>query len=578
MKKILWLTFIFTLLFVSHSFADYNLTAKPTGTTINATLVGGLNNYQYQLVVQTTPFDSTTTYSGKKPGAQAYISDPITFKRVVATPPLTTGTATWSIIGNKANTLYYIRVLEIPSTSAPAKYVTEQASVTTGAVTISFDTLKTEKVADGEVIVKGKITDQPFNPSQYKAILYFTKEVPRNGATTITSNTGAIQSSKTAALGGPEGINDDGTYYWHLSGLSPSTTYYIQQTISAGVNSKVGSIDHFDSSTGNIVASATDQVSYDKEHSYTLLSPFPNFSVLPDPDLCAQKIAANGGVRPANLPFCDMNDVINYFLKLLIGLSAVVLVFRLMYEGYVYMTSDMPFKLASSKGSFFAALGGLLLALTSYIILNTINPKLVNNNIGITQLAIGIDGDANIPTIFIPTGQMPKDIYCPGSGKSAAIAKIAQSYKGKVTYSQTNKSAAAQSDGYARLDCSSFVNTVLNCAGYKAGTDFINEGTSSIFGNSEKLSMSTDFVINGGSVSVKGKVLNPGDLVGWPPAGGAGHVLIYVGNATFMDSHGGAAGRQPGNAIGVYTATQIKTLYGGSAASKTINSIKRIPV
>ncbi len=405
MKKILWLTFIFTLLFVSHSFAaTYNLTAKPpTDNTITATLTGAIPGDIYKLVLQTENFTSST-YTGKTPTALDAATDPAV-KQASATGVETSATVTWTIPGNKANTTYYVRVLEAKGVTA--KYITDTSTITTKGVNILFDKLTTEK--DGnDIVVKGRITDKTYPLSKYKATLYFTKQVPPSGATTLSGGIGPINSRKTAAANGSEGINNgekqkstvningtssevevedagDGTYYWRLSSLSPSTTYYIQQTVSDGNNSVTGTIETFNSSTGNIVASSTDQASYDAAHSYKLLSGFPNFTVLPDPDLCAQQRAS--GLNPK---FCDMNDVINYFLKLLIGLSAVVLVFRLMYEGFIILTSDLPFKIASAKGSFFAALGGLLLAMSSYIILNTINPKLVNSTVGITQLTLGV--------------------------------------------------------------------------------------------------------------------------------------------------------------------------------------------
>jgi len=139
------------------------------------------------------------------------------------------------------------------------------------------------------------------------------------------------------------------------------------------------------------------------------------------------------------------------------------------------------------------------------------------------------------------------------------------------------KSAAAQSGGFAILDCSGWANTVLNCAGYKTPGDYINSGSTDIFAAGEKVNMKTDFVASGGAVSIKGKPLNPGDLVGWPkPAGGgAGHVILYVGGGRFMDSHSTSVA---GGAIGSYDAAKIQSLYGGSTPSKTITALKRTGV
>ncbi|MEO5646299.1 MAG: M15 family metallopeptidase [Candidatus Paceibacterota bacterium] len=393
MKKILWLTFIFTLLIVGRSFAAYNLTIeKPKEVTINATMTDALISDTYKLVLQTDAFPAGDTYSGKGPSAVTTI-DP-TIKRPTGASPLTTGTVTWSITGFKANTVYYARVVDFPAKGGDGKYITPTVSVKTAAASIPIDHLVTTLETSGSILVTGKINIDKvssFSPGSFKAELYYTQTPQADGAKSLTDARGPLHSENSK---GVEGINEDGTYQWRLNSLGPSAVYYIQQIVTLNGNSVNDAVGHFNSSTGNIISTTTDQASYNTQHSYTLLSGFPDLKVLPDPDLCAQQRATAAASGTAGPKFCDMNDVLNYALNLLIGLSAVMLVFRLMFEGYQYMMTDVPFLKASSKGAFFAALGGLLLAMTSYIILNTINPKLVsNNNIGPAQLAIGIQPD-----------------------------------------------------------------------------------------------------------------------------------------------------------------------------------------
>ncbi len=372
-----------------------------------------------------------------------------------------------------------------------------------------------------------------------------------------------------------------GNYYWVLGGLDSHTTYYAQQTIiSPDGQSGVGKIISFNGGTGAVISSSStfDPISGTNTNlnssDYNLLEPFPGLSVIPSAATCAQEEATatrNGTAQPV----CDVNGLLNYAMKLLIGLSGVVLVLRLMYEGYSYMVTDVPFLKASSKAGFFSALMGLMLALSAYVILNTINPKLVDETVNVAQLNIGVaGGDVDAPTQFLSKTQQLPNIICPGSGGSSVINQIAQSYVGKVTYSQAIPKGAVGSDGYQRLDCSGFANTVLQCAGFVQGKDYINSGSADIFGNSEKVNMSSGFVINGNDVLINNKVLNPGDLVGWTPSqgGGNGHVIIYIGNATFADSHSSSV---PGGAIGIYPAASLKNLYGGSKPIDTIQEVKR---
>ncbi|MEK7227949.1 MAG: hypothetical protein AAB681_01170 [Patescibacteria group bacterium] len=111
--------------------------------------------------------------------------------------------------------------------------------------------------------------------------------------------------------------------------------------------------------------------------SYRLLAPIPGMVALLDPELCQEQKITNPG------QICDINAFLNFILKLIIGLAAVVLVVRLIIEGYSYMITDTPFKKAAAKGAFKEALIGLVIALSSYLILNTINPRLVNNDVTI---------------------------------------------------------------------------------------------------------------------------------------------------------------------------------------------------
>jgi len=579
MKKILWLGIIFSLLFVGHSFAAASFTVSTSGTTINATLSGVTNlSDQYKLLIQTTALPATPPTVSVIPGD------------ISVQQPNAQGVVTWSIQNNTAGTTYYVGVEEIPQTIPPAVaaspiYPVVSKTVTTAQSTLFYSHLTTT-ASGSNVILQGAI-DPVKQPNYQSYAVYLAYSASADMSNPINPN---LQSVQAPVAGSPTGITDgsDGTgdpagnYYWVLSGLNPNTTYYARQTIVFNGQSVVDAIVAFNGGTGAVVSNSafnpiTGTSTNLNSTSYTLLSGFPGLTVLPSPQVCAQEQAA-ATAAGTNPPLCNVNDLLNYALKLLIGISGVVLVFRLMYEGYTIMTTDVPFLKASSKAGFFSALLGLMLALSSYIILNTINPKLVSESVNVAQLNIGIaGGDTNAPTTFVSTGQMPTNVYCPGSGRSSAVSQIAQSYKGHVTYSQTNKTALAGPDGNAVLDCSSFANTVLKCAGYVPGVDFINEGSASIFGSAESVNMNSGFTINGSSVLINNKVLNAGDLVGWTPSqgGGNGHVIIYIGNATFADSHSSST---PGGAIGIYSAATIQSLYGGSRANDIIHEVKRTPL
>ena len=164
-------------------------------------------------------------------------------------------------------------------------------------------------------------------------------------------------------------------------------------------------------------------------------------------------------------------------------------------------------------------------------------------------------------------------IYCPGSGGSAVIAAILNSYVGHVTYrygaghgTPPNGPFTADTSGYqcptgsgtlcntfcpsgtVCLDCSAFADTVLKCAGISSPA---GGGTGNLF-NSGAAEMITS--ISGSTVN--GKPLKDGDLLGWTStdnpgpnnADPTGHVVIYAAGS-FWDSHGGAKGRVPGQSV-----------------------------
>lgn len=431
MKKILWLGILLSILVTSHTFAAYTFNVPtPTSSTINATLSGATGSKSsFQLQVQTTPFSTTTPAVVLTPANIAGGIDPSIQK------PNAQGVATWSLSEN-SNTTYYVQVLEIPPSTIAKPvspvWATTAQTVKTAQLTLLFHHLKTTP-SGSSIIVEGWVdpVKQPGYQKYIVTLSYSTTPpsitAPKVLTSLIANN---LQSHQTADSNGPVGISSGtnvgygglnpnqnlaGSYYWVLPAPSTGTTYYLQQTITADpANIVVDEVETFNADSGTTLpftpSPGTAGTSQNlNPHIYTLLAPLPGFSSLPDPLECAAERAA--GKAPA---ICDVNDLLNYFMKLLIGLSGVSLVFRIMYEGFVIMTSDLPFKVASSKSALFTAVWGLLLALSAYLILNTINPQLVAENVGITQLSI--------VSTAPDTDQTPitQDIGAPTSGTAGA--------------------------------------------------------------------------------------------------------------------------------------------------------------
>lgn len=108
--------------------------------------------------------------------------------------------------------------------------------------------------------------------------------------------------------------------------------------------------------------------------------------------------------------YTDLNSYIPNMIKLIIAIAGGLAVIMIMVGGIKYITSAAAGGKTDGKETIQNAILGLLLAISAYTILNTINPKLVNPILTIDGLAGGTD----IPTV--PGGTQPTD---PGAGPRA---------------------------------------------------------------------------------------------------------------------------------------------------------------
>ncbi len=98
------------------------------------------------------------------------------------------------------------------------------------------------------------------------------------------------------------------------------------------------------------------------QSTYTLLEPLPTIT----------ETGASVMGKEINL-----NDYINYAINLLIAISAAAAVFMIVWGGLLYMTTDSWNGKSDGKEKVTNAIIGLLMVLSTYIILKTVNPALV---------------------------------------------------------------------------------------------------------------------------------------------------------------------------------------------------------
>ena len=249
---------------------------------------------------------------------------------------------------------------------------------------------------------------------------------------TIATNEGEpVFDGEGAPVAKPISLASDGSYSLVLSGLTPSGTYYFQQKVHSRVSSEDVRMGKFNADTG--IVPMEGEVGYQKNfdsHSYRLLSPLPNLSFVFDPDLCRDYVAENKTLPPGTI--CDINQFINYIMKLLIGLAGVMLVLRIMFEGYQYLVTDVPALKSGAKNSIVESALGLVLALSAYLILNTINPQLVSNGVQLNDVAAGVEivnlpdaGDGTIDSNF----NGGKGTYSTDDTVSPEVIKVTEKLK-----------------------------------------------------------------------------------------------------------------------------------------------------
>ena len=94
------------------------------------------------------------------------------------------------------------------------------------------------------------------------------------------------------------------------------------------------------------------------------------------------------GDSTGSLAVKSFGDYILIIIKIVFGLIGVLAVFMIVFGGIEYMTGVSAGEKEGGKSRITNAVFGLLLALTSYVILNTLNPRLVTLGVTIPQVAV----------------------------------------------------------------------------------------------------------------------------------------------------------------------------------------------
>ncbi len=172
-----------------------------------------------------------------------------------------------------------------------------------------------------------------------------------------------------------------------------------------------------------------------------------------------------------------IGDYFNIIFNIAIGICGVLAVIMLIIHGISYMTSESFTEKAELKKKIWGPIGGLLLALGAYAILNTIDPALTGKDgLTVDQVEADIDGDpilSNEKTIIPSTGA--KTSKCPEGVEEVktvtvrfiACKSISQRFKQMIA--DANAAGLKISGGGFRTPAEQIATRRANCG---AGNEF----------------------------------------------------------------------------------------------------------
>ncbi len=249
----------------------------------------------------------------------------------------------------------------------------------------------------------------------------------------------------------------------------------------------------------------------------------------------------------SNINYCDndstklcigwIGEYVAGIYKYAIGVVGILATVVMMIGGVMWIISGgNASTIGEAKSWITASITGLLITLSSYMILYQINPELVRMKPLEIKMIEEIEGDSNARAIS------DTDI----SGQNIApgtVQVVVSEMMGKYTYSQEKR--LTSDNGTTYIDCSSFACTVLS----KSRVVDLDPGsctTASLFAHSQ--SSSADLT-----------KLPAGTLVGWPPSASkaGGHVWVSLGDGKFAQARGGDAGRTQGQSINIVNYTDV---------------------
>lgn len=112
-----------------------------------------------------------------------------------------------------------------------------------------------------------------------------------------------------------------------------------------------------------------------QETDYTLIEPLPGM---------------HGGELITNIPTGEgVNVYFSWAFKFMIGLAGILAVLMLTFAGLTYITArESASQVEKAKSRIWSAIGGLVLIISAWVILNTINPDIIKKGFSVDPISI----------------------------------------------------------------------------------------------------------------------------------------------------------------------------------------------
>ena len=117
----------------------------------------------------------------------------------------------------------------------------------------------------------------------------------------------------------------------------------------------------------------------------------------------------------------DFTSYVGGWVKLLIGIAAVLAVIMIVIGGVQYMSTDAVSGKSDGREKITSALWGLLLAIVCYLILNTINPNLLKFNLNLQNTTGGPPPPPALGTCWQVGPGGSTAISCSGPGGCSSL-------------------------------------------------------------------------------------------------------------------------------------------------------------